>query len=132
VELLEGLGDAYVAAGHDPEAFATYQQWARIAGFPAEVISELDRSYRIGGMQGYWRKRLEMEETEVKETGDVWPYRMALLHAHLRDVEGTLTWLERAYAEHSNRLMFLRTDPSFDYLRINPRFQNLMHRVGLV
>jgi TolB-like protein/Tfp pilus assembly protein PilF len=131
-ELLEGLGDAYVAAARDPEAFASYQQWARVAGFPAAIIADLDRAYRSDGMRGYWRKRLELEETEAKETGDVWPYRMAVLHARLHDTDGTLSWLERAYAEHSNRLIFLRVEPAFDFLKSEPHFQNLMHRVGLV
>jgi eukaryotic-like serine/threonine-protein kinase len=131
-ELHEGLGDAYVAAGRDPEAFSAYQRWAQVAGFPAAIIAELDRAYRTGGMRDYWRKRLELEDQEVKETGDVWPYRMALLHARLHDTEQTLSWLERAYAEHGNRLVFLHVEPAFDFLSRDTRFQNLMHRVGLV
>jgi TolB-like protein/Tfp pilus assembly protein PilF len=131
-ELHEGLGDAYVAAGRDPEAFSAYQQWARVAGFPAAIIAELDRAYRAGGMGSYWRKRLELEDQEAKETGDVWPYRMALLHARLHETEGTLSWLERAYAEHGNRLVFLHVEPAFGFLSRDARFQNLMHRVGLV
>jgi TolB-like protein/Flp pilus assembly protein TadD len=42
-----------------------------------------------------------------------------------------LAWLEHAYAEHSNGLTALKVDPVYDPLRGNPRFQNLLQRVGL-
>lgn len=131
VESAEGLADAYAASGREAEAFAAYQQWARLAGLPADLIAELDRAYSAGGMSAYWRKRLEIEQKETEETGDVWPYRMAALHARLRDRDGAISWLERAYAERSNRLMFLGVDPVFDPLRSDVRLQNLKNRIGL-
>jgi tetratricopeptide (TPR) repeat protein len=39
--------------------------------------------------------------------------------------------LQRAYAEHSPALTALKVDPSYDWLRGDPRFQDLLHRVGL-
>ncbi len=40
-------------------------------------------------------------------------------------------WFEKAYAERSNALTSLRVEPLYDYLRSDPRFQELMRRVGL-
>ena len=127
----EDLADAYAAAGRNAEAFAEYQQWARTAGYPQPVLDELSRSYTRGGMTGYWRKRLEMENVEMDQTGNVFAYRMASLHSRLRDTNDALGWLERAYAERNNRLIYLRVDPVFDPLRRDPRFQNLVQRIGL-
>ena len=40
-------------------------------------------------------------------------------------------WLDKAYAHHSNALTGLKVDPLYDPLRGDPRFQDLLRRVGL-
>ena len=40
-------------------------------------------------------------------------------------------WLNKAYAQHSNALTALKVDPLYDPLRSDPRFQDLLRRVGL-
>jgi hypothetical protein len=42
-----------------------------------------------------------------------------------------LAWLEKAYSQHSNVLTTLKVEPAFDPLRSDPRFQDLLRRVGL-
>ena len=49
----------------------------------------------------------------------------------LGDNERALTWLERAYEEKSNILQWIKVHPYFDPLRDDPRFSDLIHRVGL-
>ncbi|MDP9360252.1 MAG: protein kinase, partial [Acidobacteriota bacterium] len=49
IETREGAADAYAAAGRSAEAFALYQQWARMAGYPQPIIEDLSRSYISGG-----------------------------------------------------------------------------------
>jgi TolB-like protein/DNA-binding winged helix-turn-helix (wHTH) protein len=43
----------------------------------------------------------------------------------------TIAWLEKAYTQHSNALVCIKADPAYDPLRKDPRFQELLHRVGL-
>jgi tetratricopeptide (TPR) repeat protein len=127
VDAREQLADAYEAKGLHAQAFEVYQQWARMAGVDEQALS---RAYESGGMRAFWRKRLEMEKDEAKE-GDVWAYRMASLYARNGDREEAFSWLQRAAAERYDRLVFLGVDPVFDSLRSDPRFTDLLKRIGL-
>ena len=42
-----------------------------------------------------------------------------------------MEYLEKSFEEHSHWLMYLHMDPGMDGLRSNPRFQDLLRRVGL-
>jgi len=55
------------------------------------------------------------------------------VHAYLGlgDNEQALVWLERAHQEQSNILHLLKVHPYFDPLREDPRFRDLVHKVGL-
>lgn len=56
---------------------------------------------------------------------------IAWIYANLRDIEPTLANLEQAYAERASYLAVIKAEPTFDFLRSDPRFQNLQRRVGL-
>jgi DNA-binding winged helix-turn-helix (wHTH) protein len=127
--LRENLADAYLAAGRTGEAFAVYQQWARLAGYRPEQIEALDRAWRTGGMNGYWHQRIEIEREEQLDSGDVFPYRMALLYARAGESDGAFEWLERAYEQRSNHLLRLATEPAFDSIRGDVRFRQIMQRI---
>ena len=49
----------------------------------------------------------------------------------LGDYNEAFVWFERAYQEQSNILQFLKVHPFFDPVRNDPRFKDLVHRVGL-
>lgn len=55
---------------------------------------------------------------------------MAVVYLGLGDLDVAMEWLERAYAERSQALTFLNSEPIYDPLRSNPRFQELRRRVG--
>jgi TolB-like protein/Flp pilus assembly protein TadD len=55
----------------------------------------------------------------------------AILAVGLGDKNEALDWLDKAYEERSTYLIFVAHDALFDPLRTEPRFQNLLHRVGL-
>ena len=57
---------------------------------------------------------------------------IALIYIALDDREQSLAWLEKAYSRHSSMMMWLKIDQRFDKIRPDPRFQDLMHRVGLI
>ena len=58
------------------------------------------------------------------------PYCSALVWMGLGNTEQALEWLERAYEERESRLLF-KHDGIYDPLRSDPRFQDLLRRMGL-
>lgn len=58
-------------------------------------------------------------------------YRLAEIHDALGDKEQALRLLEEAYKERSSLLIWLKLEPKFDSVRSDPRYAELLHRVGL-
>jgi tetratricopeptide (TPR) repeat protein len=131
VQTLEFLADTYAAAGKDDLAAATYDAWAAAAGIGEEPRARLQRAYQQGGIGQYWRERLRMEEQESEESGDYWPYRLAMLSARAGDRDGAIKWLEKALEERNSRLILLNVEPLFDSVRDDPRFSELVRRIGI-
>jgi DNA-binding winged helix-turn-helix (wHTH) protein/TolB-like protein/Tfp pilus assembly protein PilF len=65
------------------------------------------------------------------ETRFVTAYGVALVHAGLGEKDLAFTWLEKAFAERSHWLVWLRLDPRWDVIRADARFEQLLSRVGL-
>jgi serine/threonine-protein kinase len=60
------------------------------------------------------------------------PGMIALVYIALDERKQALDWLEKAYQQHSSMMTWLKTDARFDGIRGEPRFQELMRRVGLI
>ena len=59
------------------------------------------------------------------------PYYFALVYAGLGQSDQALSWLERAWDEHSGHVVFLKVEAEWDPLRQDPRFADLVQRIGL-
>jgi serine/threonine protein kinase/Flp pilus assembly protein TadD len=58
-------------------------------------------------------------------------YYFAIIHLGLSEIDEAFKWLEEAYEERSGFMPFLKVDPIVDALRTDPRFVNLLQRIGL-
>jgi hypothetical protein len=58
-------------------------------------------------------------------------YLFAVVYDGLGDKEQTFAWLEKAYQDRTFFLIWLKFEPRFDSLRGDPRFQDLLQRIGL-
>ncbi len=90
----------------------------------------LQAAYRAGGARGYWQKLLELTMDRAKREY-VTPSRVARIYARLGVETQALEWLEKAYQERDLFLGDLKVNPDYDSLRSDPRFQDLLRRIGL-
>jgi len=54
-----------------------------------------------------------------------------LAYSGVGDKDKAFAYMEKAYAEHWNELTSIGVEPAYDSLRSDPRFQDLLRRVGL-
>jgi predicted nucleic acid-binding protein len=71
------------------------------------------------------------ELIEMSRERYVSPYFIAEVYRGLGEIDRTFEWLEKAYEHHSDWLVWLGVEPALDGLRRDPRFTDLMRRVGL-
>jgi hypothetical protein len=64
-------------------------------------------------------------------TSWVTPYLAAIICLATGDKDQAFAWLNKAFAERSDQLLYLNVDPVFDGVRHDPRFRLLTQRVGL-
>ena len=90
-----------------------------------ERWQQLDRLFisvkEHGQSSSNWRRRRSTSH----------PKRLACLYIDLGEREKAFASLEKAYAAHDLQLQYLGTEPDLDPLRSDPRFADLMRRVGL-
>jgi eukaryotic-like serine/threonine-protein kinase len=96
--------------------------WARSADTTA-----LRRAYALAGVKGYWQSQLE----SAKKEAAIHPADVAVICARLEEKDQAFNWLERAYEEQHNFLHLLKVEPAFDTLRSDPRYADLLRRIGL-
>jgi hypothetical protein len=68
---------------------------------------------------------------EVAKVRNVTVYSFALLHAGLGDKDQAFQWLEKGYQDHAYNLLYIKVYPFLDNLRSDPRYTDLLRRVGL-
>jgi serine/threonine protein kinase/tetratricopeptide (TPR) repeat protein len=85
------------------------------------------------GAAGRTKEALQVlnELTMLSKQGYVAPYFFAGIHIGLGENDRAMEYLEKSYEEHSHWLIYLHMDPGMDGLRSDPRFQDLVRRVGL-
>ncbi len=77
-------------------------------------------------------KRLLQELDQLRTRGQAPPIAFVVIYAGLGDVEAAFDWLETAYRLRDGYLFWLPGAPGLDPLRSDPRFADLVHRVGIV
>jgi tetratricopeptide (TPR) repeat protein len=68
---------------------------------------------------------------ELAETRYVPSFVFAWIYMHLRDNEKTVDYLHASYAERSSYLPVIGIEPGMNFLRSDPRFENLLRSIGL-
>jgi len=123
------LGRVYAQMGKYPEAIAEAE---RAGPSPDSRIGVTEMAYASAkaGKSAEARAFLKKLQERSKR-GYVPAYDLAVVHLALGEKEAALQWLQRAYDEHDWGLVVLAVEPRLDPLRSDPRFQGLLHKVGL-
>ena len=114
-------GEAYDEKGEFPLAIAELNKAVELSHSTPMMLSTLAHAYARSGNKREAEKILNQLVTEAK-TQYVSPYYVALVYAGLGENETALNWLERAFQDRSNGLVFLQMEPQLDGLRSNLRF----------
>ena len=124
------LGVGYEGTGKVQEAISEYRQAIQMSGGPQSVVA-LAHAYSAAGEKAEAEKILRDLQRKSKQTSAS-PYTMATIYAGLGDNDKAFDFLEKAYSEKSFDLSSsLKTDLVLDGLHRDPRFQNLLGRIGL-
>src|ERR1041385_7150035 len=91
----------------------------------------LGLAYAVSGKKGLTAKMAEQFKAAAKKRY-IPPTYFGMLFAGLGDRDTALTWLEKAFVERADGLTWLGVEPMLDELREDPRFQDLIKRIGLV
>jgi len=122
------LGDAYLLKQMDKEAVAELQKAVRLSRGSPICIADLARAYVASGKINEAAK-LQSDLEKGSNTSFTNAPQIAMIYASMGDSDQAMYWLERAYKERFNPSVLLRS--GFDPLRSDPRFEDLMRRIGL-
>ena len=128
------LAYAYWGAHKYPEAIQEWETGSQLEGDKnyAEYAAASEAGFRAGGWPGALRKSIEVSLAQRKaKTGYVSPYAIAQLYADLGDKDHAFEWLNTAFQERDINIISLRTDFLLDPLRSDPRYTELVRKVGL-
>lgn len=124
------LGLLLRKTGHYEAAIVEGEKSVQLSGGSPMLRAALGRSLGRAGRTDEARQILD-ELTRLSREKYVAPYFLAGIYLGLGEDERAVECLEKAYAERSHWVIYLHTDPTMDALRYNPRFQELLKRVGL-
>jgi len=123
------LGQAYEQKGEYDLAIGEFQKAVELSHSSPLMLSALAHAHALGGNHAEALKLLSRLENMSKKQY-VSPFYIAIVYLGLGKNETAMTWLEKAYADRSNGLVFLKVEPELDPLRSNPRFVALQQKLN--
>jgi tetratricopeptide (TPR) repeat protein len=126
----EGLGEVHEAAARLNEAISAFESAVTHAGGSARARAHHARALALGGRQDDARRIVRELQSDMQRSGNYYPLVATALHA-LGETEQAFDWLESAYRQRHPNLTRLVVDPGFTALGDDPRFLDLLRRIGL-
>lgn len=119
-------GIIYAEQGKYDQAIAEFKKM----GDQPHALGHMGNVYARTGRAAEARDLIAQIEQHVQRDG-IGRYEIAIVYAGLGEKDQAFEWLEKAYAARDKGLTYLKIDPCLDPLRSDPRFNELLRRVGL-
>ncbi len=115
-----------------PQVIAEWKVFGQLSGDrnESDFAAALERGFRSAGWKGALTKGIETRIAQ-RTAGYISAYNIAALYADLGDKDQAFRWLNTAYQERNPDMEGLKTDFLLDPLRSDPRFAELVRKVGL-
>jgi tetratricopeptide (TPR) repeat protein len=130
VQLHYNLGRAYEEQGKYPEAIAEFQRGKDLSGGSPAMVMALAHAYAASGRKAEALRAIDELKNLASKTY-VPALFFAPIYARLGEKEQAFQYLEKAFAERTDYLIFLGREPLSDPVRSDPRFDALLRRLGL-
>ena len=124
-------GRAYMRLNEHPKAIAHLKQARTETGEMPLMDAALGLAYAVSGKKAETLKLADAFKAAAKKRY-IPPTYFGMLFAGLGDKDKTMMWLEKAYDDRADGLTWLNVEPMLDDVRSDPRFQNLIRKIGLV
>jgi TolB-like protein len=126
------LAQAYWGKRMYPQVIEEWRTYGQLSGDRdgSEFAAAMDQGFRSAGWKGALAKAIESRQAQRKQ-GYYSALIIATFYADLGDKEQAFHWLNIAYQEHDWLLISLNTNFRLDSLRSDPRFAELVRKVGL-
>jgi len=125
------LAMAYNQKGLHDQAISELEKRANSPGSRTIFKAVLGFVYAQAGRRAEATSILDELNERRSSKQFVSPFEIALIYTGLGENDQGFEWLEKAKTEHDPFLIYVKTDPNFDGLRGDPRFDSLLHQVGL-
>ncbi len=126
-----GLGQYHRMNGETEAAILEFERAIAAGGGHAMPFAGLGYTYAVAGQVAKAHEMLD-KLAALSERGYVSPFNVAIIHAGMGNKEEAFSFLEQAYADRSRSMAWLNVTEELSGLRSDPRFDSLLHRVGLV
>jgi predicted Zn-dependent protease len=120
---------SYEQLSRPSDAIREFEQLSARAPMSLHVAA-LGHAYAVDGHRQKAQQVLKRLQAR-SDTEYVSPFDFATMYAGLGDRSRTLEWLEKAYQRRVPYMLYLAVDPHFDHFRGEPRFRDLVQRIGL-
>jgi tetratricopeptide (TPR) repeat protein len=130
IEAHVGLGWAYEEKKMYREAIAELEKAANLSNRHELIVASLGKVLGESGRKQEAGKLLEDLEVRSKHRY-ISPCLIALVQIGLGEKDRAIASLEQGYTDRDQWMLYLKVDPHMDDLRADPRFENLIRRVGL-
>jgi TolB-like protein/DNA-binding winged helix-turn-helix (wHTH) protein/Tfp pilus assembly protein PilF len=124
------MAQIYQQKGQAEQAAQESLRADELFGTEPKRVAQLKGAMAKSGAQGYWRRTLENYRESAKSRY-VPSVLVAEACARVGDKDCAFEWLERGFEERDDLMIDLKVEPVFDGLRSDPRFQELIRRVGI-